>query len=367
VISGEPVNPTRGRYVSPVERLGAGEGGRDARAGTDEESSARLSRTSWARLLGSAGVLSVLVWRLGTGPFLDGVRTVGWRSLTAASVIAAVTTVCCAWRWQTVVRGLGVDLPFGAAVSAYYRSLFLNAVLPGGVVGDVHRGVRHGHDVGDLGRGLRAVAWERTAGQVVQVVLTMVVLLTFPSPVRASMPVVAAVVVVLALCIPPLVRLLPEGEELLLARAWRAARSDVRDGLLVRRAWPRVVLASLVAGAGYAGTFLIAARTAGVTASFARLVPLALLVLLGATLPSLAGWGPREGMAAWAFAAAGLGEAQGVATAVVYGVLAVVSSLPGAVVLVVGWLRQRTRRGQPAARRELRVSVAAGREGCGGD
>jgi hypothetical protein len=94
---------------------------------------------------------------------------------------------------------------------------------------------------------------------------------------------------------------------------------------------------------------------------------LALLVLLGATLPSLAGWGPREGMAAWAFAAAGLGEAQGVATAVVYGVLAVVSSLPGAVVLVVGWLRQRTRRGQPAARRELRVSVAAGREGCGGD
>jgi hypothetical protein len=245
--------------------------------------------------------------------------------------------------------------------------LFLNAVLPGGVVGDVHRGVRHGHDVGDLGRGLRAVAWERTAGQVVQIVLTMVVLLTFPSPVRASMPVVAAVVVVLALCIVPLARVLPAGEESLLARAWRVVRSDVRDGLLVRRAWPRVVLASFVAGAGYAGTFLTAARTAGVTASFARLVPLALLVLLAATLPGLAGWGPREGMAAWAFAAAGLGEAQGVATAVVYGVLAVVSSLPGAVVLVVGWLRQRSGRRQPAALRELRVSVAAGREGCGGD
>ncbi len=54
---------------------------------------------------------------------------------------------------------------------------------------------------------------------------------------------------------------------------------------------------------------------------------------------NLAGWGPREGMAAWAFAAAGLGASQGVATAVVYGVMAFVASLPGAVVLVMSWRR----------------------------
>ena len=37
----------------------------------------RGRRTAWAlvRLLGGAGILAVLVWRLGTGPFLDGVRT----------------------------------------------------------------------------------------------------------------------------------------------------------------------------------------------------------------------------------------------------------------------------------------------------
>ena len=49
---------------------------------------------------------------------------------------------------------------------------------------------------------------------------------------------------------------------------------------------------------------------------------------------NIAGWGPREGVAAWAFAAAGLGAAQGVATAVVYGVMVLVATLPGAVVLV---------------------------------
>ena len=41
--------------------------------------------------------------------------------------------------------------------------------------------------------------------------------------------------------------------------------------------------------------------------------------------PSIAGWGPREGVTAWAFGAAGLGLQNGLATAVVYGVLVIVA------------------------------------------
>jgi hypothetical protein len=67
----------------------------------------------------------------------------------------------------------------------------------------------------------------------------------------------------------------------------------------------------------------------------ATLLPLALLVLVAMGVPAnVAGWGPREGTAAWAFGAAGLGADQGVAIAVSYGVLALVASLPGAAVLV---------------------------------
>ena len=128
---------------------------------------------------------------VGTGPFLDGLRTVDGGALAAAFGLAVLTTVCCAWRWRVVARGLGIDLPLGTAVAAYYRSLFLNVTLPGGVVGDVHRGISHGRDTSDVARGLRAVAWERSAGQVVQVVLTVGVLLVVPSPVRGSMPLVA--------------------------------------------------------------------------------------------------------------------------------------------------------------------------------
>jgi hypothetical protein len=66
-----------------------------------------------------------------------------------------------------------------------------------------------------------------------------------------------------------------------------------------------------------------------------------LLALTGAALPNVGGWGPREGVTAWAFAAAGLGAASGVATAVTYGVMVFVASLPGAVVLVLGLVARR--------------------------
>jgi uncharacterized membrane protein YbhN (UPF0104 family) len=276
------------------------------------------------------------VWRLGTGPFRDGLRAVDGRALAAAAGIGVVTTICCAWRWTVVARGLGVPLSLPAAVAAYYRSLFLNLTLPGGVVGDVHRGVSHGRGARDVGRGLRAVAWERAAGQVVQAVLTVALLLALPSPVRSSMPIVLLVLAAGGIGLALLVRAGSGGGPAWWARARDAVAGDVRDGVLRRGALPVVVLASAIVVVGHAATFLIAARTAGATAPASRMLPLALLAMLAMVLPSVAGWGPREGATAWAFAAAGIGADLGVATAVVYGVMSLVASLPGALVLLSG-------------------------------
>jgi uncharacterized membrane protein YbhN (UPF0104 family) len=291
----------------------------------------------------AAAILTVLVWRLGTGPFLDGLSTVDGGALAAGSGLAVLTTLCCAWRWRIVARGLGVDLPLSSAVAAYYRSLFLNVTLPGGVVGDVHRGISHGRDTSDVGRGLRAVAWERSAGQVVQVVITVAVLLVVASPVRSVMPFVALALIAAAAAVPlAAARTRPAAGRSRWARLRGAVARDLRDALLARRAWPAIALASVLVVAGHAATFLIAARSAGVTAPLSQMLPLALLVLQAAALPNVGGWGPREGVAAWAFAAAGLGPSLGVATAVVYGVMVFVASLPGAIVLVAAWI-SRTR------------------------
>jgi uncharacterized membrane protein YbhN (UPF0104 family) len=292
------------------------------------------------RLIATAAVLAILVWRVGTGPFLDGLRTVDAAALAAAVVLAVLTTACCAWRWRIVARGLGVDLPLRTAVAAYYRSIFLNVTLPGGIVGDVHRGISHGRDTSDVGRGLRAVAWERSAGQVVQVVVTLAVLLVAPSPVRAAMPIVAVGLVAAAVGAALAARVWPALGRSRWARVRRAAARDLRDGVFASGAWPAIALMSALVLAGHAATFLVAARAAGVTAPATELLPLALLVLAGAALPNVGGWGPREGVTAWVFAAAGLGASRGVATAVVYGVMVFVASLPGAAVLVATWVRR---------------------------
>jgi uncharacterized membrane protein YbhN (UPF0104 family) len=325
----------------------------------DQTRRAATPRWGWVRLVGGPLLLVVLVWRIGAGPFVEGLRSVDVAALVAASLIGLVTTACCVWRWRLVARGLQVDVPLGGGMASYYRSQFLNTVLPGGVVGDVHRAVRHGRDVGDPAAAMRAVAWERSVGQGVQAVLTVFVLIALPSPVRPAMPIVVALVGAGVLAAVVALRCVPAGGTSRVARAARTLRADVRDGLLKARTWPGVVLASAVVVAGHAASFAVAARTAGSQAPLAQILALALVVLLAMSIPlNLAGWGPREGVAAWAFAAAGLGAGLGVATAVVYGVMVFVATLPGLLVLIVHDLRRPGRRRAPSGAAPASLTVA---------
>jgi uncharacterized membrane protein YbhN (UPF0104 family) len=295
-----------------------------------------------ARVLGGLAIVGVVGWRLGADPFLDGLRAVDPVAITVAAVITFVTTAAYAWRWQVVARGLGLELSLSRAIAAYYRSQFLNTVLPGGVLGDIHRGVDHGRAAGELSRGLRAVTWERIAGQIVQLAIAVLGLALLPSPLRPALPLVLACTAAVVLLVTGVVRFAPRTGVSRTAQAWRVAASDVRYGLLARRAWPAITAASLVAVVGHVSVFVIAAHAVGVDVSLRVLMPLALLVLVAAALPtSIGGWGPREGVAAWAFANSSLGAGNGVATATAFGVLMVTATLPGAIVVLSGIVRRR--------------------------
>src|SRR5438067_7876222 len=199
---------------------------------------------AWGRLGASALVFAVLIWRVGTGPFLNGFRTIDGGALAAAAGLAVLSTVAYAWRWKIVAAGLGVDLSLPAAVAAYYRSMFLNATLPGGIVGEVHRWAGQGGDVQDLGRALRSVAWERFAGQLVQILLTVIVLLALPSPVHSFMPLAAIAVVVAVFGLVLVARARPDGTRSAWARLLSGAAGDIRNGLIARRAWLGIAGAS---------------------------------------------------------------------------------------------------------------------------
>ena len=304
------------------------------------------------RVAAGVTVLWFVVRQVGTGPFMDGLRAVTWPAVAGAVTLTALTTVCSAWRWRVVARALGVGIGLPAAIGAYYRSLFLNSVLIGGVLGDVHRAVTHGRRSGDMVLGLRAVAWERLWGQVIQAVVTAFVLLILPSPVRPALPYVLGGVAGVAGCAALVVRGAARRGRSRLARTARAVSDDLRCGLLARDVWPRLTLASVLVVAGHTATFVIAARVAGCTAPLGELVALLMVVQVAAVIPlGVGGWGLREGVAAWAFSAAGLGAATGVTVTILYAVLMLAAVAPGAGLLLRDAVRRRRDQGQPGESR----------------
>ncbi len=299
--------------------------------------------TGFVRPLVGIAFLAGVVWWFPLDAFTDAFGAVDPATVTTALGIGLVTTLLCATRWVLVARGVGLRLPWVRAVSDYYRALFLNAVLPAGVLGDVHRAVSHGRYAGDVARGVRAVLLERMAGQVVLAATCAVLLFTLPAAllgpgllaVAASLGVFAVVALVVALG-----WVLGRRRGSAWWRALSATVADTRAGLFTVTTGPGVVLLSAAALAGHLVLFLVAARAVGVTLPAPALLPLLVLALVAMSVPAnLGGWGPREAVTALAFGAAGLGADLGLTVSVAYGLLALVASLPGGLVLLWRLLR----------------------------
>jgi len=301
-----------------------------------------------------AAVIVGTVAVVGAGPLLRGLQAVSPAALLEAATLTAVATCAAAWRWRIVSAELGLAMTWPSAVAAYYRSQFVNTVLPGGVVGDVHRAYRQGTSSGAPAIAARAVVTERIAGQLVQVVATVGVLgalgVTVPLSVSwskwwpAAVWVAVAVAALAAACL------------VIAAVSSRARRIVRREGLLVRsvfrtpRASLSIAAASLVVVAAHAGTFVVACLAVGVEASPRELVGLAMIALAAAALPlNVGGWGPREAVSAAAFAAIGLGAEAGLAVSTAFGILTFVAVLPGAAALIAPAVRASALR-TPAAR-----------------
>jgi uncharacterized membrane protein YbhN (UPF0104 family) len=217
----------------------------------------------------------------------------------------------------------------------------LNTVLPGGILGDVDRAYGHGRRNARIGQATRAVAVERIAGQIVQSLATLALLVPL-GLLSAAVPMAwaAGVLGVATVVVVGTVALLPRGR-----RALRRELALLRPLATSARSVAVVVGASLVVVAAHAATFVIAAFAVGVTAGPQQIAVVALIVLAASAIPlSIGGWGPREAVAGSAFAVIGLGAGTGVAVSTTFGVLALIALTPGAVVLLAGIPRVLTAR-----------------------
>ncbi|MFC8679937.1 lysylphosphatidylglycerol synthase domain-containing protein [Microbacterium ureisolvens] len=307
-----------------------------------------LRARSGMRIAAALGVVAGTIAVVGAEPFAAGLAAISPTTILAAAVLTAVATTAAAWRWRIVSARFGLPLTWGEAFAAYYRSQFLNTVLPGGVAGDIHRAYDHGRRHDDAGRAARAVVAERVAGQLVQLVVTLAVLLSLglTSPLA---PLVTATAALIALLVAIVVAVAASSPgRALLRREYRMLRP-----LLVRPVeLTAIVVASIVVLAAHTGTFVVAGLAVGVSAAPHELAIVALVVLAAAAIPlNAGGWGPREAVAASAFALAGLGAGAGLAVSASFGVLTALAVAPGALAVLAGRFRSLTPKGIIGKRR----------------
>jgi uncharacterized membrane protein YbhN (UPF0104 family) len=133
----------------------------------------------------------------------------------------------------------------------------------------------------------------------------------------------------------------------------RRELAQLRAGLGSAGVLARVVAASLIACCCHLATLWVAIAAVGAIVPPAQLLTLGVVVLLGAAIPvNVGGWGPREGVAGWAFAVAGLGVSTGVAAATLFGVLALIAVAPGAAVAAASLVRKEEHRDRATVRRD---------------
>ncbi|ROT99606.1 UPF0104 family protein [Marinobacter sp. R17] len=287
----------------------------------------------WLRWGWTLAVLVAALLAFDSAQVLSRLGRLSASGLIAVLALALLQVVLSAGRWRYTARLLGLPLPWSEAVREYFLASFINQVMPGGVLGDANRALRHGRSTQQSLSALNAVLIERLAGQIVLAGLAILAWWwLMPGDVVARMM---------------------EGLQL---PGWSLVLAAVMIGLLVACLWsrlafairsflsalhfallrPRVLLVQLGVSLPiilcYVGVFLILARDLGMSMPVSLLIPGALALLLAMVLPiTVAGWGVRESVAGILWGLMGYSPADGLALSVAYGLVFLVASAPGLV------------------------------------
>lgn len=283
--------------------------------------------------------LMVIIWNVADGP--EALRILlnadaVW--LVAACAALTVQTVLSALRWRLTAAQLGIVLDPAFAIREYYMAQIVNQSLPGGMIGDAGRAVRARGQAGLLASG-QAVVFERLAGQIAMfAVMGSAFLFTLVAPGGFEWPqwlaIPVGLMIAAALALPILVLIVARLPGLI-GRKARSFCQTVGIALCGRHVLPRQVLLSIGTTVCNLSAFAFCAMAVGAGLSLVAVIALVPLILFTMLIPiSMSGWGLREGAAAALFPLAGASASHGLATSVAFGLIFLISVLPGLVPIV---------------------------------
>lgn len=264
----------------------------------------------------------------------------GW---LAAGVIASTCAVFfAALRWRSLARWLGMEVPLRLAMLAQWRGMAANSVLPGAIIGgDALRALhlqRAGHG---FGAAAASVALDRVSGLWVLVIISLgisaIALAAGLLPAQAlplAWPVVCLMTAV-ALALPVLLWSLSDATRHRLPGKLAQLLDAIHERPRPLREYGRQLLYSGAVQTCFIVAFACGARAVGLVLPWWLYFIAAGPIFILAALPlSVGGWGTREAAAAVTLALFGAPREQAVASAVLYGLFAVIQGLLGSLTLL---------------------------------
>lgn len=280
----------------------------------------------------------VLLWRVADGHrAAEHLLNADLPWLMAALVALTGQIVLSALRWQVTAMQLGLVLSKHQAVREYYLSQIVNQLLPGGVLGDIGRAVRARAQAGLLVSG-QAVLFERLVGQIALVFLFSAAMIgtwaipggfDWPASVQTPvfMTIAAAILTMLGIAVAG--PRLPGRPGMALA----AFAANFRRAVWAREVRHLQILLGIGTVVLNIAAFACCAAAIGVILTPATAMVLVPLILFTMLVPiTVSGWGLREGATAVLLPLAGATAAQGFAASVAFGLVILLSALPGVIV-----------------------------------
>lgn len=172
-------------------------------------------RYAWlaVKVLFSVGILAIVIVRNDPAQLGRALQGISARAFLSSAALITLTAVIGTWRWAAVMRAYGAkQLPGpGRLLSLYFMGFFYNLWLPGGVGGDLVRGVASREVFGDNGAtaGLTVVFVERLCGLIGLFFFVGISFSLWPLPgvnvpiVYAGLAILAAFCGVLAVALAP--------------------------------------------------------------------------------------------------------------------------------------------------------------------
>jgi uncharacterized membrane protein YbhN (UPF0104 family) len=275
-------------------------------------------------------LLAAVVWYADPAALARQLAAIDLRWFLAAILASVVSNIVSAARWAAIARGLGLSAPLGALVRMYFRGMTMNVLLPGATVsGDLLRGYQLAQQQGNpLLRSGLSVLLDRLSGLWILCAASLVALLA-----ALATGLVPAEKQIWAYCAGLVVALALPWLPLPVERAENARRQALQSGgPILRSIWLSVLVQVFSAAALWLCGF-----AAGVSLAYpVMLAAAAPIFIMGAMPLGWGGFGARELSAVVVLGALGVAPDQATATALLYGISAVLQGVVAAPLFLVG-------------------------------